>query len=167
MGHSNRSLEEFLSLLGTFGVGAVADVRRYPGSRKFPHFGQEPLREALAAEGLAYRWFEALGGRRHGATREDSPNVGLRSPGFRNYADSMMTDAFRDAVAALLALAAERPTAVLCAEKFYWKCHRRLLSDYLVARGVTVEHILGPDELRPHRMTPGATVTEEGTVRYR
>jgi len=167
VGHSNRSLEAFLSLLDAFGIGAVADVRRYPGSRKFPHFGREALRDALEVEGIRYRWFEALGGRRHGAAREDSPNTGLKSAGFRNYADYMMTEPCEEAVDRLLGLAHERPTAVMCAEKFYWKCHRRLLSDTLVARGVTVQHILGPDQLRPHRMTPGATVTEEGTVVYR
>jgi len=166
IGHSNRSLEDFLALLNAFGIRAVADVRRYPGSRKFPHFGQEALRAALEAEGIVYRWFEALGGRRHGTARKDSPNRGLKSPGFRNYADYMMTGPFQEAVARLLTLAGERPTAAMCAEKFYWKCHRRLLSDSLVARGLIVQHILSPDELRPHRLTRGATVTDEGMVVY-
>ena len=167
VGHSNRTLGDFLSLLHAFDVSAVADVRRYPGSRKFPHFGQEALCRALEAEGVEYSWFEALGGRRHGAGREDSPNVGLKSQGFRNYADYMMTEEFREAVAHLVALAVKRRTAILCAERFYWKCHRRLLSDYLVAQGVTIEHILDRDELRPHRLTPGAIITDDGTVVYR
>ena len=167
IGHSTRSLDEFLSLLEAFAIEAVADVRRYPGSQRFPHFGQEALRKALEAKGIGYCWFEALGGRRQRTAQEDSLNLGLKSAGFRNYADYMMTELFQEAVTRLLALAAEQPTAVMCAEKLYWKCHRRLLSDYLVAQGVTVEHILGQNELRPHCMTPGATVTDERTIIYR
>jgi len=96
--------------------------------------------------------------------------VGGRGPRKKTHstsADYMMTELFQEAVTRLLALAAEQPTAVMCAEKLYWKCHRRLLSDYLVAQGVTVEHILGQNELRPHCMTPGATVTDERTIIYR
>jgi len=166
VGHSNRSLEEFLSLLKAVGVRAVADVRRYPSSRKFPHFNQDALRQRLDAEGIRYAWFEDLGGRRHGGTDANSPNAGLESPGFRNYADHMLTDGFHAAAEHLLSLAAEAPTAILCAEKFYWKCHRRLLSDYLVAQGAEVEHILERGRLRAHALTQGAVVRKDANVVY-
>lgn len=166
IGHSNGSLEDFLSLLREFEVGAVADVRRFPSSRKFPHFNRESLGRRLAEEGIRYAWLEGLGGRRHGGSGEDSPNCGLRSPGFRNYADHMMSEPFRRAVEELLRLAQAVPTAVTCAERLYWKCHRRLLSDHLTARGAEVNHIIEPGRLRRHRLTPGAVITEEGNVIY-
>jgi uncharacterized protein (DUF488 family) len=166
IGHSNRSLEDFLSLLKQFGVRVVADIRRYPSSRKFPHFNREILRKSLGAEGIRYLWFENLGGRRHKAIDKDSPNVGLESPGFRNYADHMLTEDFRAAVRELLFVTGEYPTSIMCAERFYWKCHRRLLSDYLVAQGLTVEHILDDGKLQPHGLTEGAVVTKEATVVY-
>lgn len=92
--------------------------------------------------------------------------MGLKSPAFRNYADHMMTEEFRDAVEGLLVLAAKERTAIMCAERFFWKCHRRLLSDFLTAQGVAVEHIIEPDYLRRHRLTPGAIITEQGRVLY-
>ena len=115
---------------------------------------------------MQYVWIEALGGLRHTGTDEESPNVGLKSPAFRNYADHMMTEEFRGAVQGLVALAANEPTAIMCAERFFWKCHRRLLSDFLVAQGVAVEHIVEAGNLRPHKLTSGAIVTEEGGVIY-
>jgi uncharacterized protein (DUF488 family) len=165
IGHSNRPLDLFLTLLQEHEIGAVADVRRYPSSRKYPHFNQDALRASLGALDIRYVWFEALGGRRHGPLAQDSPNRGLTSPGFRNYADYMLTAAFQDACADLLSLCAEVPTALMCAERFYWKCHRRLLSDSLTAHGATVLHILEQGELRPHKITPGAVIrTNEGVV---
>lgn len=144
----------------------LADVRRYPSSRKFPHFNRDVLRELLEAEGIHYAWFEALGGRRHTGKNENSPNTGLQSPGFRNYADYMMTDEFNAAVQEVLSFAGRQSTVVMCAERFFWKCHRRLLSDFLVTQGAEVGHILEPGNLRPHKLTPGALITEGGQVIY-
>ena len=166
IGHSNRSFEEFKCLLKEFQIQVIADVRRYPSSRKFPHFNQDTLSGLLEAEGIQYVWMEALGGLRHTGRDKKSPNVGLRSPAFRNYADHMMTEKFLDAAQKLLVLAAKEPTAIMCAERFFWKCHRRLLSDFLVARGVDVTHILELNNLRLHTLTPGAFITKEGGVLY-
>jgi uncharacterized protein (DUF488 family) len=104
LGHSNRSFEDFLLLLKEFQIDVVADVRRYPSSRKFPHFNQDPLRDLLSDQKIRYVWFEALGGRRHSGMNDNSPNIGLESPGFRNYADYMMRDEFDTAVRKLLSL---------------------------------------------------------------
>jgi uncharacterized protein (DUF488 family) len=164
IGHSNLSFEQFVSLLKEFGICLVADIRRYPSSRKFPHFNRQVLCKLLAAENIEYQWVEALGGRRHTGKNDTSFNVGLKSPGFRNYADHMGTDEFRTAVQELLSTAATSPAAVMCAEKFYWKCHRRLLSDYLVAKSVEVAHIIGPGKSSGHKLTPYAVATETGVI---
>jgi len=159
-------MEEFWHLLEAYQIRVIADVRRFPSSRKFPHFNQDALRQMLEAKGMQYVWIEALGGLRHTGTDKESPNVGLKSPAFRNYADHMMTEEFQGAVKELLALSANGTTAIMCAERFFWKCHRRLLSDFLVAQGVAVEHILEAGNLRPHKLTTGAIVMEEGGVTY-
>jgi len=164
IGHSNRSFEEFVSLLKEFGVCLVADIRRYPSSRKFPHFNRQVLCKLLAAENIEYLWLEALGGRRHTGKNDKSVNIGLKTPGFRNYADYMATDEFILAVQKLLSVAGKSRTAVMCAEKFYWKCHRRLLADYLIAQGIEVVHILGPGKLSDHKLTPYAVITELGVI---
>ena len=166
VGHSNQAFEEFQLLLEAFQIRVIADVRRFPSSRKFPHFNRETLHELLDAEGIQYVWFEALGGLRQKRKGEISLNVGMKSPAFRNYADHMMTAEFQDAVQELLALGATKTTAIMCAERFFWKCHRRLLSDFLVAQGVAVEHVLEPGNVRPHELTAGAIITEEGEVIY-
>ncbi len=166
IGHSNRSFQEFIDLLTGFGIRAIADIRRFPGSRKFPRFNKDALGADLKDHGIQYVWFEALGGFRHSAKNTESPNRGLENPGFRNYADYMLTAQFRSALLPLLSLAGRLPTAVMCAESLYWKCHRRLLSDYLTAHGVTVIHILGHGSTRPHTLTSGAAVCEDGTVTY-
>jgi uncharacterized protein (DUF488 family) len=166
IGHSNLSFEQFVSLLREFGVCLVADVRRYPSSRKFPHFNRDALSKLLAIENIEYFWLEALGGRRHNGKNKKSPNIGLKSIGFRNYADYMSTDEFQTAVQKLLSIAAATPTAIMCAEKFYWKCHRLLLSDYLIAQGTEVVHILGQGKLSGHKLTPYAVITEGKGVLY-
>lgn len=162
IGHSNRSFEDFRHLLKEFHIRAIADVRRFPSSRKFPHFNQLNLRELLHAEDITYVWFEALGGLRHTSKNEKSPNTGLKSLAFRNYADYMMTDEFQNAALKLLSLARDDQTAIMCAERFFWKCHRRLLSDFLFAHGVKVDHILEAGNLRPHKLSIGAVITKEG-----
>jgi uncharacterized protein (DUF488 family) len=159
IGHSTRSFEQFASLLKEFRVETVADIRRYPGSRKFPHFNGPVLRELLKAEDIEYVWLQGLGGRRNKPTSGPSPNTGLKTLGFRYYADYMATDEFRAAVEELLSTEGMSQTAVMCAEKLYWRCHRRLLSDYLTARGAAVEHIVEAGRLQPHRLTAGAVIT--------
>jgi uncharacterized protein (DUF488 family) len=141
----------------------VADVRRHPGSRRHPHFAASALRATLSGAGLAYDWLPALGGRR--VPRPDSPHVAWRLAAFRGYADHMDTEEFRAGLAALLALAAARPTAVLCAEAVPWRCHRQLVADALVARGVEVTHILDAHVARAHTLSRFARV-DGGRVVY-
>jgi len=165
IGHSTRALAEFLSLLGDYRIEVLADIRSYPSSRRFPHFNQAALRESLLREGIDYLWLKQVGGRRHGPPAEDSRNPGLRSPGLRNYADHMLSAEFQDAVARLRETALDRRLALMCAERLYWRCHRRLLSDYLTAQGDEVLHIESAERLLRHRLTPGARIAE-GLVTY-
>lgn len=162
VGHSTLGADEFLALLRAHGIETIADVRRYPASRRHPHFAREPLAAALAQAGLAYVWLPALGGRRRG--RPDSPHVAWRNESFRAYADHMDGEEFHAGLTALLALAAEHPTAVLCAEAVPWRCHRQLIADALVARGVDVRHVLGPGPAEAHRLTPFARLEGERVV---
>lgn len=120
----------------------------------------------LNQENIEYLWLEGLGGRRHTAKGSKSPNTGIKSIGFRNYADYMATDEFYQSVQKLVSVAAKRKTAVMCAEKFYWKCHRRFLSDYLVAQGAEILHILESGKILVHKLTPGAVTTADATVTY-
>lgn len=154
-----------MDLLRSYEIRRLTDIRRYPGSRTFPHFDREALRERLAGEGIGYQWVEALGGRRR-QVLADSPNGGLRSAGFRNYADYMLTEPFRQAADLLIRQAAEMTTAVMCAEKLFWKCHRRILSDFLLARGVEVVHIVDPGHVQKHVLSSGAVITRAGQVHY-
>ncbi len=149
---------DFFALLKEFDIRAVIDVRRFPSSRKFPHFNRGPFQVELDRNGIGYLWVEALGGRRHSATKEASPNQGLQSIGFRNYADHMLTEEFRLGVENLMQIARSQRTTVMCAERFFWKCHRRLLSDYLHAQGIFVQHILEYGKLYQHRLTPEALI---------
>lgn len=166
IGHSNRSMEEFLALLKKFGIHTVADIRKLPGSRMFPHFNGENLADVLPTNDIKYVWIRELGGLRHRVKGADSPNKGLNNAGFRAYADFMDTEEFRDAVGRLLALAFESTTAYMCAEAVFWRCHRRLLSDYLVANGAEVLHILSRSTLTPHTVTKGAVVMSNGRILY-
>jgi len=161
VGHSTHSLEELLALLATHGVTRLVDVRRFPRSRRHPQFNLESLSEA---PGIDYRHLPALGGRR--SPRPDSPNGGWEHPAFRGYADYALTPEFGAGLAELLALAAERPAAVMCAEAPWWRCHRRLIADRLAALGWTVCHI-GPDgRLARHELPEFAVVQPDGTVLY-
>jgi uncharacterized protein (DUF488 family) len=164
IGHSNHPLERFLALLAQHKIEALVDIRRFPGSRKHPHFNQDNLAAALPKSGVEYHWLEALGGRRH-KQREESPNRGLENKGFRNYADYMLTDEFREGVEKLLEVVRRKRTAILCAEGLFWQCHRRLVSDFPAANGVTVQHIMPGGELRPHKLTAGAVI-ENRRVTY-
>ncbi len=148
IGHSTRTLEELVAALRGHEIATLADIRAFPMSRRLPHFNRESLELELPKAGIAYVWMRELGGRRK-KIREDSPNVALRNDSFRNYADYMMTEEFSSAIERLLGLAAQGKTAIMCAERMYFQCHRLLVSDYLTAQGHTVLHI--DDETRPPR----------------
>jgi uncharacterized protein (DUF488 family) len=148
------------------GIELLADVRRFPGSRKFPQFNRENLAASLNQAGIEYRWIEALGGRRPGIkSAVASKNLGLRNDSFRHYADYMATDPFRGGLRQLLDAAADRRTAYMCSESVFWWCHRRLISDYLSAHGITVQHIMPSGDLHPHTLTAGAKIVD-GEVTY-
>ena len=164
IGHSTHSIDEFLGLLDRHGIEALADIRRYPGSRKHPHFNRDNLATALPRAGVEYHWFEALGGRRKGSGGS-TRNLGLRNESFRAYADYMATPEFHKAVERLLGLAGRKRTVYMCSEGLFWRCHRRLVSDDLLARGIVVQHILPDGQLRPHTLTEGARV-EGGELSY-
>jgi uncharacterized protein (DUF488 family) len=165
IGHSTLSEAAFVALLQQHGVKCVADIRRFPGSRKYPHFNRDHLNDTLSQAGIDYCWLELLGGRRGKQNLTVSPNTGLRNESFRNYADYMATEPFREGVDQLLALAREKPTAMMCSEAVYWRCHRRLVSDFLQANGIRVQHILSSAAPKPHTLTPGA-VMDNGRVTY-
>jgi len=166
VGHSNRPLDEFVTLLTIHGIKSLVDIRTLPGSRTYPHFDKESLEKALPEHSISYMWMPRLGGLRRSKKGFDSPNTGLTSPAFRAYADYMAEEEFLVGVAELLAVAARATTSVMCAEAVYWRCHRRLLSDYLVAQGIEVLHILGPKSVRVHKLSEGAIVAEGNGVRY-
>lgn len=155
VGHGNASAAAFVALLEAAGVETLVDVRRFPGSRRQPHFGRDEMAAWLAAAGLDYRWMEGLGGRRR--VRTESPNIALRNRQFRAYADHMATAEFAGAVDGLLAVAGGSPSAVLCSESVWWRCHRRLLADHLVlVEEVEVAHLFHDGRIAVHPITPGA-----------
>lgn len=158
IGHSTRSLEDFLALLQGNSIETLADVRHFPGSRKYPHFNVENLRPALRAAGIAYESFTDLGGRRK--VDPDSPNTAWRHPAFRGYADYMDTDAFREGIERLKAVARAHRTAIMCAEAVWWRCHRGLISDVFKLHGTCVLHIMGPGKPREHPWTSAARVVD-------
>lgn len=164
IGHSTHPLDRFLELLAQHDIEILADVRRFPGSRKYPHFNRDSLATSLLQADVSYHWIEALGGRRHKTSRDDSRNLGLRNESFRNYADYMSSHEFREGVRLLLENAEQKRTAFMCAESVFWRCHRRLISDYLLARGITVQHIMPSGELRPHTLTSGAKTENEEVI---
>jgi uncharacterized protein (DUF488 family) len=162
VGHSTLPFDRFVRLLGAHGIVQIADVRQFPASRRHPHFARVALENALPAAGIAYDWLPALGGRRK--PQAGSPHVAWRNPSFRAYADHMDDAEFHTGLAAVLALAGARPTAIMCAEAVPWRCHRQLIADALVARGVEVRHIMSPEEARPHTLTPFARLDGERVV---
>jgi uncharacterized protein (DUF488 family) len=157
IGHSTRTLAELVGLLRDNGVRRLADIRRFPGSRRHPHFASEALARSLPDEGIAYVHMPELGGRR--APRKDSPNTAWRVDQFRGYADHMDSDEFRGAVDRLLAF--EETTAIMCAEAVPWRCHRQLVADDLLRRGVDVVHILAPGSRRRHEMNENARIIRD------
>jgi uncharacterized protein (DUF488 family) len=182
IGHSTRSLEELLAALRGHGIATLVDIRAFPMSRRLPHFNRESLEYELPKAGIAYVWMKELGGRRK-SMRDDSPNTALRNDSFRNYADYMMTDEFEVAIERLLAIAEATAdpslrspaaaslvmttqksaggTAIMCAERMWFQCHRMLVSDYLMALGNTVLHIDDEKrEVRPHKLMPEARLVD-------
>jgi uncharacterized protein (DUF488 family) len=166
LGHGTASEDELAQLIRGASIASLVDVRTVPKSRRHPQFVREAmLRWVPEAASSSYRWEPRLGGFRK--TRAESPNVALRHPSFRGYADYMQTDEFVRALAQLLADAAEAQTAVMCSESLWWRCHRRLVADAAqLLHGVPVRHLMHDGSLRPHQPTAGVRVTPEGTLRY-
>jgi uncharacterized protein (DUF488 family) len=148
IGHSTRSLDEFLALLGANAIERVVDVRRYPGSRKYPHFNSEKLGAALEAAGIGYTPMPELGGRR--TPRPDSPHTEWRNEAFRGYADYMDTPAFAAAAAELARIAERERVAIMCSEAVWWRCHRSMIADWFTAHGWLVMHITSTAAPKPH-----------------
>jgi uncharacterized protein (DUF488 family) len=167
IGHSTRTLAEFAALLHQVDVTLLVDVRSIPRSRTTPQFNGDSLPDSLVADGIGYGRLRALGGRRH--HRKGAPpslNTYWRVAAFRNYADYAETDEFRAGLNALRALARDDQCAIMCAEAVWWRCHRRIITDYLLAGGMSVEHIMGPGQADPATLTPSARVMADGTLRY-
>ncbi len=156
IGHSTRSLDEFIALLKDNDIEVLADVRHFPGSRKYPHFNIERLRQSVQDAGIDYESFTELGGRRK--VVPDSPNTAWRHPAFRGYADYMQTQQFHDGIERLKALAVKRRTAIMCSEAVWWRCHRGLISDVFKLHGTRVLHIMGPGAPAEHPYTSAAHV---------
>jgi uncharacterized protein (DUF488 family) len=163
VGHSTRSIQEFIAVLKAHCIEMVADVRSFPRSRRHRHFDSQPLAQALHDAGIEYVWLPTLGGRRR--SRPDSPNTAWRSKSFRAYADYMQTDQFREGVTQLLTLAREKRAVVMCAEAVWWRCHRSLIADFLKASGVKVVHIFDETKTEEHPYTPAAQV-RDGRLSY-
>jgi uncharacterized protein (DUF488 family) len=156
IGHSDRPIVEFIDLLCRNAVECVLDIRTVPKSRHNPQFNRDTLPATLAAAGIGYRHLAGLGGLRH--ARADSSNTGWRNASFRGFADYMQTAEFADNVAAVAAMARERRCALMCAEAVPWRCHRSLVADALVVRGIAVEHIVSAHQRKAHTLTPFARV---------
>jgi uncharacterized protein (DUF488 family) len=165
IGHSTRTLEELVSALQTHGIETLVDIRAFPMSRRLPHFNRESLESELPKHGIQYVWMKALGGYRK-ATGKDSPHVALRNASFRNYADYTLTPEFEQATEELVSMAQERRTAYMCAERVYFRCHRMIVSDWLVAHGHEVLHIDAEGPTRVHKLTAEARVID-GRMIYR
>ena len=165
VGHSTRSLDEFIEVLAAHGIQTLVDIRSFPVSRRLPHFNREALENSLAQAGIRYLWLRGLGGRR-GKMRADSPHWALRNSSFRNYADYMLTEEFASSIGQLIPLADHSRIALMCAERVYFRCHRMLVADWLVAHGHEVLHLDGTGAARPHRLTAEARMID-GQVIYR
>ena len=168
LGHSTLPLTDFLALLHTYAITVLADIRTVPRSRANPQYNAEALTTSLATEGVRYVHLAQLGGLR--GRRKDlptgvSPNDGWENASFRNYADYALTPPFRDGLDVLLALA-DAPTAIMCAEAVWWRCHRRIVADYLVVRGVPVDDLVPPAPPQPHQLTAFARPQPDGTIYY-
>ncbi len=165
IGHSTRAIDEFISLLDENEIKLLVDVRAWPGSKRYPQFNKDTLAESLNTHGIRYEHFPELGGKRK--SKPDSRNTAWRNASFRGYADYMETEQFQRGIERLLDVAAETdPTAIMCAEAVWWRCHRSLIADYLKARGVKVLHVLGANKVDPHPYTSAARIVN-GELSYR
>lgn len=178
IGHSTRTIDEFVQLLRSFGIVLLADVRTYPGSRRYPQFNKPDLAASLTQAGVEYQHFPELGGRRR--AKPDSINMAWRNEMFRGYADYMESDEFVAGIERLLALSqaaskgvgrqivsvGPRATAIMCAEAVWWRCHRSLIADYLKAKGMTVIHIMSQEKAEEHPFTSAARIVN-GKLSYR
>ena len=164
IGHSTWGIDEFISLLKENQIKLLVDVRAWPGSKRYPQFNKNALAESLNAHGIRYEHFPELGGKRK--SKPDSRNTAWRNASFRGYADYMETEQFQKGIERLLDVAAEAgPTAIMCAEAVWWRCHRSLIADYLKTRGTEVMHILGANKVEPHPYTSAARVVN-GELSY-
>jgi uncharacterized protein (DUF488 family) len=164
-GHSTRTIDEFISLLKGNEIELLVDVRAWPSSKRYPQFNKETLAESLTAHGIRYEHFPELGGKRK--SNPDSRNTAWRNVSFRGYADYMQTEQFQKGIERLLDVAAKAgPTAIMCAEAVWWRCHRRIIADYLLAAGERVMHILGTSHVDEAHLTPGAVLRNDRTVVY-
>ena len=164
IGHSTFPIEDFIARLKSFEIELLADVRSFPGSRRYPQFNKENLSESLTGAGIGYEHFRELGGRRR--ARPDSTNMAWRNESFRGYADYMETDEFHEGIERLLALVREKRVAIMCSEAVWWRCHRSMISDYLKVKGIKVFHIMGEGKSEPHPFTSAAQVVN-GELSYR
>lgn len=165
IGHSTRPLDELVDALRAHQIRTLVDIRAFPMSRRLPQFNRDSLEQSLPAAGIRYVWMKPLGGYRK-KMLDESPNIALRNDSFRNYADHMLTPEFKQAIAEVIALAEQAPTAYMCAERVYFRCHRMLVSDWLVAHGHEVLHIDGTGPVRPHKLTAEARIID-GRLLYR
>lgn len=165
VGHSTRPLDGLIGALRAHEIQTVVDIRAFPMSRRLPQFNRELLERSLPAAGFGYVWMKSLGGYRK-AILDDSPNIALRNDSFRNYADYMLTPDFERAMGELVALAGERRTTYMCAERVYFRCHRMLVSDWLVAHGHEVLHIDDTGPVKPHVLSTDARLMN-GRLIYR
>jgi uncharacterized protein (DUF488 family) len=163
IGHSTRTIDEFLDLLCQCRIEVLADVRHFPGSRRYQHFNKPELAETLSAAGIRYEHLLELGGRR--PVRADSHNLAWRNASFRGYADYMETEPFHTGIDRLVKIAAAARTATMCSEAVWWRCHRSMIADYLKASGVEVIHIMGPGKTQVHPFTSAARVVD-GRLSY-
>lgn len=163
IGHSTRSLEEFLNMLQSFDIKILADIRSLPGSRKYPQFNKENLNVSLENVGIQYMHLANLGGRRK--VKKDSKNNRWNNVSFKGYADYMETEEFKNAIVKLEHIALDQPTAYMCSEAVWWKCHRSMVSDYLKAKGWTVLHIMAIQKVQEHKYTSPARIVD-GNVLY-
>lgn len=165
IGHSTRTLDDLLAALHAHEIQTLVDIRAFPMSRRLPQFNRDSLDKTLPANGMRYVWMKALGGYRK-KILEDSPNVALRNQSFRNYADYMLTTEFEQAAHELISMAQESRTCYMCAERVYFRCHRMLVSDWLVAHAHQVLHIEDVGPAKPHRLTAEARLID-GQLIYR
>lgn len=165
IGHGNRSIETFIGLIQEFRIQHLADVRSYPSSKRNPHFNRENLEHMLNKSGISYTWFPGLGGFRREGLGDASPHVALESPGFRNYADYMHTEAFQREAYKLSQLLILGSTCFMCAETLHYRCHRSLLADYLLIQGFKVIHILDSKRTTVHQLSRLASL-REGQIIY-